>query len=123
MKNKISSILGAIVIAIFVFGYASASTPVRIMPFEGGCTVDDITPGTNTRSTWTATGFGVKAVMFQNRTDVDVYIGFAITTSSQTLAVALYNKGDTLSLNISENQTVYFWGDGANADMRALYCK
>ena len=122
MKKQITLGL-ALVFLMGFFYFAEASTPVRIVPFQGGCTVDNVAVNNQSTTSWNASGVQNMSVLVQTITDVDVYIGFTESTSSSTVSVGLLAQGDTLLLNIDENTTVYLWGDGANADLRALYCK
>lgn len=100
-----------------------AGALVVLEPYSGGCQVDKISPPNQSTTTWTSSLANQKAVLFQSASDTDVYIGFIQTISSSTASVALYNKGDSLSITTHANRTFYFWGDGAGADIRALYCE
>ena len=122
MKKQITPWI-ALAFLIGFLCFAEAATPVRIIPFQGGCRVDDVAVNNQSTTSWNASGVQNMSVLFQTITDVDVYIGFTESVSSQTVSVGLLAQGDTLLLNIDENTTVYLWGDGANADLRALYCK
>lgn len=120
-RHKILGIALAVVAGLFYM--AEAAIPVRISPFDGGCVSEEVTVVNGSTTSWTASGTGNRAILFQAVEDVDVYIGFQASISSSSAAVGLFNQGDSISLTINENQTVYFWGNGASPRAVAIYCK
>lgn len=113
--------------AIFALAIASVAeaggVPTKIMPFEKGCTSEDISVTNSSTMSWTASGIANRSIMFQVMEDVDVYIGYDENISSSTKGFVLSNQYDTYVVTLSENTEIWFWGDGSTARVTANYCR
>jgi hypothetical protein len=64
---------------------------------------------------------GQKTITFINAATTEVYIGSATTAGTNNFP--LFEKGSFLSMDLKSGTTVYFYGNGAGADVRGIFAR
>ena len=116
MRQK-TILIGLVVIFLASMLYAQGS--VRILPLKGPISTAQINPPNGSSVAYLMDFSGQKSICFQNAASTEVFIG-SHTAITSTNGWGLYNKGDTLCTDLKGGTTIFFYGNGASADIRAI---
>jgi len=114
MKSKI-------LVFLLFFTIPAFAQDVTILPLTGGIETAQISPGDGSATAYRMDLRGQKAICFQSAATTDVYVSSSATVG--TSGWGLYNQGDNICMDLASGTTVYFWGDGAGGDIRAIIAK
>ena len=95
---------------------------VRIVPLDGPMGVAQISPANGSATPYLMSFRGQKSICFQSAQNVEVYIGThsAITNAD---GWGMFSKGESLCADLKGGTTLYFYGNGASADVRAFIAR
>lgn len=107
---------------LFLSTVAFAVDSVKVLPLEGFMGTAKIEPPNGSAVAYLMNFPGQAAISFKNNADTEVFIG---TYSAITHAngYGLLTKGESISLDIKGGTTLYFYGNGASADIRAFIAR
>ncbi len=94
---------------------------VRIAPMRGPIGTVQISPPNGSAVEYQMTYSGQKTITFVNNTSVVVYIGSH--TDIGTSDFPLLQKGSSISLDLKNGESIFFYGAGAGADVRAIFAR
>jgi len=99
-----------------------AATDVNILPMGGPAGTFKISPPNGSSVAYRMDFPAQKTITFINATDVEVYIGtFSAITNAN--GFPLFSKGTNISMDLSSGTTLYFYGNGVSADIRAIFSR
>lgn len=110
-----------LLLSLLFAGSAFALDSVIILPLDGPIGSAKISPANGSATAYRMDFPGQKAICFQNITSVDVYLGSS--TVSNTNGYPLLDQGSVLCGDLKGGTTVYFYGAGASADIRAFFAR
>lgn len=94
---------------------------IKILPLDGPVASVKISPPNGSAGAYRMDYPGQKAVCFQNNSSVVVYIGSSTVSSSN--GYPLSSSGTSICMDLRGGTTVYMYGDGASADIRAIVAR
>ena len=101
---------------------AFCATDVAVVPLPGPAGTTKISPPNGSAIAYRMDYPSQKTITFQNVADIEVYIG-TFSSVSTTTGFPLLTKGSSISLDLSNGTTIYFYGNGASADIRAIFAR
>ncbi len=94
------------------------SEDVRILPLTGPIGSYKISPPNGSAGGYLMTHKGQKAICFKSSSATDVYIGSSTVNTAN--GFPFFEVGDSMCADLASGTTVYFYGDGASADIRVF---
>lgn len=106
---------------LFSAVFAFAVSDVNVLSLKGPLGTKQISPPNGSTTSYLMNYSGQKSICFENVTTTEVYIGsFTITNTD---GYGLVSKGASICLDLLGGTTVYFYGNGAGADVRAIFAR
>jgi uncharacterized protein YfaP (DUF2135 family) len=99
----------------------AAVSDVNVISLTGPVATARITPPNGSAVAYLMNYPGQKAICFQSASSTEVYMGSSTVTN--TNGWGLFSKGDSFCADISGGTTVYFYGNGSNANVRAIFVR
>lgn len=91
---------------------------VGVLPLRGPAGTYRISPANGSATAYLMSFSGQKSICFKSASNTDVYI--SSSSAIGTDGYPLYNKSETICMDLASGTTIYFYGDGAGADVRAF---
>lgn len=112
-------IFTALSLSLIVAAYAVSD--VNVLSLKGPLGTRQISPPNGSTTSYLMNYAGQKSICFQSASDTEVYIGSY--TISNSNGYGLMTKGSSVCLDLLGGTTVYFYGNGAGADVRAIFIR
>lgn len=100
---------------------ALAVSDVNILPLKGPVGTAKISPGNGSATAYRMDFSGQKSICFKMAAATDVYI--ASSSAIGTNGFPLFEIGESVCADLQPGTTVYFYGNGASADIRAFFAR
>lgn len=94
---------------------------VQIIPMDGPIGTAKISPANGSATAYRMDFPGQKSITFMNVATTDVYL--SSSTTAGTDGFPLLEIGSFVSLDLKNGTTIYFYGNGASADVRAIFAR
>lgn len=104
-----------------MIGPAYALDEVRVLPLAGPLGSAKISPANGSATAYRMDYPGQRSICFKSFSETDVFI--SSSTTEGTNGFPLTTSGDSVCLDLAGGTTVYFYGDGASADIRAIFAR
>lgn len=110
-----------ILLSIGLLASAAMAADVTVLALHGPMGTAKISPANGSSTAYRMDFAGQSAICFQSAAATVVYLSSASTIGAN--GWGLYNKGESLCMDLASGTTVYFYGSGASADIRAAMVK
>jgi len=107
---------------LIAIGFSIGASDVRVIPMRGPIGTVKISPPNGSAAAYRMDFSGQKSICLRNVTTVDVYISSASSIAFSD-GFPLFTTGDTICYDLTSGTTIYFYGDGAGAEVRATMSK
>lgn len=110
-----------LILLLSAFAQANALSDVNVVSFKGPVGTTKISPANGSSTAYLMNVSGQKSVCFKTYTTTEVFIASATAIGAN--GYPLTAKGDTLCMDLLNGTTLYFYGNGAGADVRAIFAR
>lgn len=111
----------AIFLLLAFLASAAIAADVTVLSLRGPIGTAKISPANGSSTAYRMDFSGQSAICFQSAATTVVYLSSASAIGAN--GWGLYNKGESLCMDLMSGTTVYFYGAGASADVRAAMVK
>ena len=122
MKNKLIILFFALTIVFLIAtNFCWGVDDVRILPLSGPIGTAAISPANGSATPYRMDFSGQKSICFKNIAATEVYLSSA--SSIGLNGYPLLNASEAICMDLTGGTTVYFYGNGAGASIRAIFAR